>query len=503
MELDINMGKVFCFDAADDKKAVIPIDCSIILPDYFPDVMKILRYTAKAVKSPVISEGNNETVGGNVSVEVSYVSEEGELCSCFQLMPFSHSFECEGKVRAAEADIKVGEIGCRAVNKRRIDLHGSMELILRTLCGEEKSIVSSVSGGGAVCKKESAETISVIGEFYKNFTVEEKGELGYGKPPFGKILRSSCFAQVNECHVIQDKVVTKGEVKVTVLWVPEELAENGEKGPFLSSFTFPVSRMVDANGILLTDICDARYEADFAEITPTEDGENVFIKVKVGIFARVYRKEKTEYVNDMFSTEYDINEEKEKIFVIKEAIPLSFSETVYEKIDLPEEAEEIIDIWAEPGTAEIKTGEKPAFNIKFCMFVKDGDGNPLYFEKTGVREIPFSKEKEKTAFYNISVGVKNNEYSITRDRKAEISSNVIIDGTAYMSMSTKTLVSCSLSTDKKNAGERAGITLCYAEKGERLWDIAKRYRADIKEIMNENKIEDEIIEKRTMIVILG
>ena len=52
MELDTDFCKVFCCEIPEVKKAVIPVECSMILPDYFPDVMKILRYTAKTVKSP-------------------------------------------------------------------------------------------------------------------------------------------------------------------------------------------------------------------------------------------------------------------------------------------------------------------------------------------------------------------------------------------------------------------------------------------------------------------
>ena len=175
MELEKNFCKIFCCTVPEVKKAVIPVECSIILPDYFPDVMKILRYTAKTVKSPVLSENGAETVSGNVNIEVSYVSEEGELCSCSQLQPFGHSFDCGGNVTAAEAEISVSEIGCRAVNKRRIDLHGSIEISLRTVCGEEKNVLSSASGAGTVCKTKKMETVLMVGEFYKNFTLEENG----------------------------------------------------------------------------------------------------------------------------------------------------------------------------------------------------------------------------------------------------------------------------------------------------------------------------------------
>ena len=503
MDFEMSTKKVFCFGSSEEKKAAIPVECSIILPDYFPDVMKILRYTAKTVKSPVVSEGKNETVSGNVNIEVNYVSEEGELCSCSQLQPFSHSFECGGNIAAAEADISVGEIGCRAVNKRRIDLHGSIEIILRTLCGEEKNFVSSVSGAGCVFKGEKTETVLPVGEFYKSFTIEEKGELGYGKPPFGRVLRSSAFAEVTECHVIQDKIVTKGEAKVEVLWQPEPDDESDEKGPFLSVFSFPLSRMVEANGILLTDICDARYEADFPEISPSEDGVSLNIRLRTGIFARAYRKESAEYAAGMFSSEYETKEEKAKFSVIREAVPVSITETIFEKIDLPESAEEVTDIWAEVSSPKIDSEGKIFLNTKLCMFACDGEGNHLYFEKIIEKKIASPAEEKQPAFYNLCTGIKNCEFSAGRDGKAEVSASVLIDGTVYIAMSTEGITACSVDTEHKIAKDSAAMILCYAEKGEHLWEIAKKYRVPMKKIMAENGISGEILAEKKMLVIPG
>ena len=500
MELEKNFCKIFCCGIPETKKAVIPVECSIILPDYFPDVMKILRYTAKTVKSPVINESGLETVSGNVNIEVSYVSEEGELCSCSQLQSFSQSFDCGENVAAAEAGVTVSEIGCRAINKRRIDLNGSIEISLCTVSGEEKSLISSVEGAGTVCKKENSQTVLMVGEFYKNFTLEEKGELGYGKPPFGKILRSSAFAEVSECHVIQDKIVTKGEIRLEVLWVPETMAENGEQGPFVSKFSFPVSRMVDAKGILLTDICDAFYEADFPEIIPTDDGQSVVVKLKVGIFARVYRKETAEFVSDMFSTDYEAKIEKERITVINEAFPVFEKESFFEKFELPETAEKILDIWIENGSPEIFAEGKIVLKPKICLFGKDSDGTPVYFEKTCEKEIPVPA-KGNFVFNNLSATFKNTEFVLSGERKAEISADIILDGTVFSSLSTETVKDCSLSTGNKIEHGDFSILLCYAEKGEKIWDIAKKHRASMENIMRENNISEEVLSERKMIVI--
>lgn len=499
MEPDMNYGKIFCCGNPETKKVVVPVDCSIILPDYFPDVMKILRYTAKTVKSPVLSEGGTEKVSGNINVEVNYVSEEGELCSCSQLQPFGCSFDCEENV-AAEAEISVGEIGCRAINKRRIDIHGNIDIVLKTLCGEEKSFVSSVKGEETVSKNKNIETVSMVGDFFKSFTVEEKGETGYGRPAVGKILRSSVFAEVSECHVIQDKIVTKGEIKVTVLWVPEENEEN-EKGPFVSVFSYPVSRMVDAEGILLTDICDAKYEAEFPEVYPSEDGQGINIKVKVGIFSRVYRKERLDFVEDMFSTDFESRTEKVMMNVIETAVPVLAAETVFEKFDLPETVERISDIWIETEKVGIDENGKIILSAKLCMFAEDCDKSPVFFEKNIEKVIASPAEGKQIVFSNISAGVKSCEFSSGNDGKAEISASVLIDGTIYTALSTEMVTNYFFNKEKKVEHGDSAMILCFAEKGDKIWDIAKKYRVSAENIMKENNISEEILSEKTMIVI--
>ena len=52
MELDITKCSVVCCGTPDEKKAVLPVECSMILPDYYPDVMKILRYSAGHCRRP-------------------------------------------------------------------------------------------------------------------------------------------------------------------------------------------------------------------------------------------------------------------------------------------------------------------------------------------------------------------------------------------------------------------------------------------------------------------
>ena len=104
-------------------------------------------------------------------------------------------------------------------------------------------------------------------------------------------------------------------------------------------------------------------------------------------------------------------------------------------------------------------------------------------------------------FHNLFAVVKNCEFSFGRGKKAEVSAAVLVDGTVYTEMSTDAVVSCSLDENKKVEHDPAAMILCYAEKGEHLWDIAKRYRAPMEEIIRENGLSGEILSEKTMLVI--
>jgi hypothetical protein len=54
---------------------------------------------------------------------------------------------------------------------------------------------------------------------------------------------------------------------------------------------------------------------------------------------------------------------------------------------------------------------------------------------------------------------------------------------------------------EKKTGEKPAMVLFFGEKGENLWDIAKKYRVSEENIMKENNLSEEVLSEKTMIVI--
>jgi hypothetical protein len=107
------------------------------------------------------------------------------------------------------------------------------------------------------------------------------------------------------------------------------------------------------------------------------------LEVKIGAFARTYSENNTDIVCDMFSTECDCTCDKERIETVGKVVPVAETMEVRERAELPESAKSVIACWVEPGPPpECDEAGNLVARPKFCMFARDEDGIPEYFEKT-------------------------------------------------------------------------------------------------------------------------
>jgi LysM repeat protein len=60
-------------------------------------------------------------------------------------------------------------------------------------------------------------------------------------------------------------------------------------------------------------------------------------------------------------------------------------------------------------------------------------------------------------------------------------------------------INVSESSPKKS--DSSALTVYFSEKGEKLWDIARRYNTTVQAIADENEIYDECIGEERMILI--
>ncbi len=56
-------------------------------------------------------------------------------------------------------------------------------------------------------------------------------------------------------------------------------------------------------------------------------------------------------------------------------------------------------------------------------------------------------------------------------------------------------------TREKTRENQSAMTIYYADAGENIWSIAKRYNTSISAVMEENGLEDEILPEKRIVLI--
>ena len=85
--------------------------------------------------------------------------------------------------------------------------------------------------------------------------------------------------------------------------------------------------------------------------------------------------------------------------------------------------------------------------------------------------------------------------------QTEISAEIFIEGTVYVISEVNALVSFDAFEDRPRRKDPAAVILYYAEKGENIWDIAKRYGTGCTKIAEENELSGETLAERMMLII--
>jgi LysM repeat protein len=89
-------------------------------------------------------------------------------------------------------------------------------------------------------------------------------------------------------------------------------------------------------------------------------------------------------------------------------------------------------------------------------------------------------------------------HSIINEKSVEVSFNVGIEGVAYDEKIISPVVDISLSDETE---KKPSLTVYFADEGEKLWDIAKKYGSSVETIKAMNKLESDKALKGTRLII--
>lgn len=512
MDLPITRSTVRVSAPVLDTSADHPIDLDIVLPDYCPDVSRVLKTEGCAEVDAKQVDGARLTVSGTFTVRVLYITENSRAVRCLtHETAFTHVFELKDACENARvrASARVAYVNCRLAGPRRVQIRASLAVHARVVCDSEEEFVSAADDARVETLAMPVRVSSNVGAAEKPFDVHETLEISSGKPAAASIVKSDAVAVVQDYKLISNKVIAKGELRIKTLYCAE--ADEGEGGVEVMEHTVPVSQIIDLPGVDEDCGCTLRLVPGLVKtaVQPDAEGENRLFDMQLTVtaVAEAFRTDEVTALTDAFSPQYELTLEKRAIPTSTAVEAIHATESVRQTVELQgAELASVTDASVAAHVAESRV-EAGALLVKgelaVSVFGVDAQGGPVCADAA----VPFAvKEAVKTNAETVRVDpdvqIVSSSYTLSGANRLDVRAECAVDACVFALRSTTAVTGMELDDSApKELPPQKTLTLYFADKGENVWEIAKRYNTSPENIKRENKLEDDTLGARCMLLI--
>ena len=512
MDFKVNREALSVSEGVYDGVSEQAVELDYILPDYYPDIFKVLKCQLTPTVVSYNTSSDKLTYDAVALIRVLYISGPGgALKSVEQRYAYSKTLDfsksCENPVVMLRP--KTDYVNCRAVNQRRLDIRGSVSCKVKATATRQQPLISDAEGLGLQVKKEAFPGGGQRLNTYKQFTVREEVDVGNGKPDAVGILRYDTTAQVSDYKVIANKVIAKGMVALTVLY---SCGENGEGGIEPLQANIPISQILDVDGVNDTYDCFITFDVISADLNIKHDeaGDNRLVSVDlvVGANCVANRDRDIQLVTDVYSTNYAVDFGMASVKV--ESTPRAVNENFVRKSGVENSEgpiDGIYDVWANVSNASARyQGPNELLisgSLNISVLAKTADGGATCLERSEIIDQTLNVEgiKENSVF-EPDIRVASVGYNLASANGVEVRAEIAVRGSLTDTKNVVAVSEINVDTSRPKSKEDAfALKLYYADKGEDVWDIAKRYSTSVGAIMEENELPKDVLEQRGMLLI--
>ena len=249
MDLKINRETVPAAQVIFDGVQEQTVELDYILPDYYPDIFRLIRCQTIPVVTGYSVSGDKLSYELRCDIHILYCGEGDSVLRCVtQRQNFSRTVDLGTVCDSPEISLrpKTDHINFRAVNKRRLDVRGAVSVMIRVSCEKEQEVISDAFGMNIQVKKIPVRYASKKISLDKNVRISEETELSPAQPPILGII--SCISKAADCEkkMISGKLLAKGDVSIELLYACEK---DGKGAAQPMKFSLPYSQIIDIDDI--------------------------------------------------------------------------------------------------------------------------------------------------------------------------------------------------------------------------------------------------------------
>ncbi len=480
------------------------VDIDLTLPDYCPDIERILCCTLIPKIYLANVSGDRLNVEGASCVRILYLDgDSGAIRSYEYSQPFSESMPLKDAPSecAIFTDAKPEYLNCRALSPRKLSLHGAFSLYAKVAAKGDMDYCEYDGDDDLQVKSEQLELCALSGLCCDSFTVQE--DIPVSGREINALLSYRLTARITEMKAIRDKIMLNAELKLELLY----LSGAEKKEAACMSYSLPVSRVIDCDGVDENAVIDGELSVMSCELHLSDDALDgsalLSLDAKLGFSALCYIQKQISVISDAYSTDRDVELSVKPFSCTQNVVCRSYTDIAKTDLSVDDEIGRVLDVRCEKIASSHMTADGAVkLHTKLCVGIlfETAQGETRYLERDA--EFVYQPDCDGCdEVLRLKAAVDSLSYRLTDSRRLELRTELCYHLTLCCRRSCSAVKAVSADKDAAVREKDGSVILYYTDKGERVWDISKRFSSRPSDIIAENALEGDTVAEGVMLLI--
>ena len=470
-------------------RAELPVETEILIPDYMPQVFKVIKCFLQPVNLQKQITGSRLVLDGYFRCVVFYQAEQDQsLCQTEQKIPFTKTLDLPaGEYPGYHVHVtgEVEYLNCRAVNQRRLDVRGAYAAAVSVSAQNGQEVITALTGEGIQQKTELLQGETLAADLDKLITAEEN--VHFPQQP-AAVLDVSAVGAVQEVRVVSGKAIVKGEITAQILYRTEAGCETQ-----LLTQAVPFHQITDLNDVAENSKCFACVEPiGCTMLAGGEPDAPSRISVTALLHLRALCGAECCVVTDSFSTRCQTEVTCRTVAVdhleatLEQQLECRVADT------LPDEGARILQCFATPAPLELVQQEQQVVlrgHATAHVFCLNSLGEIECYDKPFEFELPGCCEGVPED-YRLECWTAVSQASARRTgTEVEAVVTIRVEGMLLKRRRVQVVeqVTCGEPLECKEPD--VALRICYASAGQNVFDIAKQYHVSPAAVLQSNRLD--------------
>lgn len=510
-ELNRQTDAVFMNETLFDGQAEQGVELDYVLPDYYPEIFRILKCCLSPRVISAAVSGNKLLLDGVVLIKVLYLEENSTALHCVeQRYTYSKTVDIAGKAENLCGNPVITVIprtdycNCRAVSSRRIDVRGAVSCKISVTCPSKFTLPAIPAGMQVLSRNITCCTDPIYTD--KQLSIREEIETGASGIEY--IVSADTVPHIDDVRIIANKAVVKGTVTVSALYGVHSAEHSGCDELEKMTADIPVSQIIDMPGLTDQHNCRPEFTVRNCELIPKSDSGIISCEILLECRCTASQETTIALPCDVYSTDFESDFTASTLNIPVNQRTVSGQLSL--KSSLSSDSGEIASVWdcrSELYNVICRPDGENGLLVtgQLCVQAigKGSGGVPFFAEKQEAFEqvIPAAGVLPDTWISHREI-VTDTGFSIRSDGSLDVTAQAEFTGNLADNQQVNAISSATLHEDKpKEKTDEFALRICYTNGGESCWDIAKRYNTTVDAIMSENDIENRDAELSGMVII--